>query len=76
MSFFTREHKKLALSTDAGSLMEGYRLSERRLECAAAHGDKRELKKAMAEHGKYEYAQLFQQTPEFKRKISKRRKAK
>lgn len=76
MSFFTREQKKLALNTDRGSLQSAYRLSEQRLSAIAREGNSRDLKSAMAEHQRYEYALLFTQTSEFKRKSNKRGKAK
>ena len=67
MSFFNQKQKELALASSPGILRSGYELSEFALMKAALHGDETELKKAMKEHGDFEYALLFQQTPEFKK---------
>lgn len=68
MSFFNRKHKQLALSNSKQQLETAYKLSEKRLKYISLTGNEKQLKKAMKEHGKYEYAMLYQNTPEFNKK--------
>lgn len=64
--FFTEEQKSLALSMKKGELKKRYKKSERDLKETAKTGNKRNLARVMKRHGNYEYAMLFQKTPEFK----------
>ena len=68
MAFFTAKHKKMAKRCSRQELQAGYNRSELNLERASYSGDPKELKKAMREHGNYEYALLYRNTPQFKRK--------
>ncbi len=52
-------------------LQRGYERADFALERASYNGDKKGLKEAMKEHRKYEYALLYRNTPEFKRKRKK-----
>ena len=72
MSFFKREHKKLALTNTPQHLQSKYRDSENMLIAVSKSGNEKEIKKAMQEHGKYEYALLYQITPQFKKKAGKK----
>ena len=74
MSFFNIKQKKLALSCDKQSLERAYYCSEDNLKKASLTGDEKWLKKAMKQHGDFEYAMLYQNTPEFKKKLDKRGK--
>ncbi len=74
MSFFNIKQKKLALSCDRQSLERAYHVSEDNLKKASLTGDEKWLKKAMKQHGEFEYAMLYQNTPEFKKKLDKRGK--
>ncbi len=47
---------------------------EDNLKKASLTGDEKWLKKAMKQHGDFEYAMLYQNTPEFKKKLDKRGK--
>ena len=53
-------------------LQRGYRSADLALERASYNGDKKELKRAMKEHQKYEYALLYRNTPEYKNKQRKK----
>ena len=66
MSFFKKEHKLIACKNPSTYLTKKYEKSEDRLKYYARVGDQKKLKKAMKEHGKIEYAMLYQHTPEFK----------
>lgn len=68
MGFFTGEQKKMAKKCSFYDLRRGYENADLALERASYSGDKKALNKAMAEHRKYEYALLYRNTPEFKRK--------
>ncbi|HIT62128.1 MAG TPA: hypothetical protein IAC38_01600 [Candidatus Caccovivens faecavium] len=67
MAFFKKIHKKLA-NKPRNYLQKKYMKSEADLLRASATGSDKIIKKAMKEHGKYEYALLYQNTPEFKNK--------
>lgn len=67
MSFFTKNHKMVACKNPAGYLHKKYEHSERQLKYYASIGDKKKLKKIMKEHSMWEYAMLYQQTPEYQR---------
>lgn len=68
MSFFKREQKRLALRNSKSNLENLYHKSELKLRRVSKTGNESELKKAMKEHGKYEYALLYQNTPEYRNK--------
>lgn len=68
MGFFTLRHKKLARKYTASELQSGYRYSENELKEAAENGDKKALKRAMKVHGNFEYAMLYKNTPEYKKR--------
>ena len=72
MGFFSRKQKKLALKTPRESLEKAYHESEQNLKRVANSGDEKALKKAMREHGNFEYAMLYKNTPEYKDKCKKR----
>lgn len=70
MAFFNDEHKQLSkLPRDV--LERQYSKTESRLKAVARTGNEKALKQAMKEHGKVEYALLFQSTPEFQEKKKK-----
>mgnify|MGYP001861183962 FL=1 len=73
MGFFKQSEKELAAKTPREALKREYERTERNLERATYTGDIREVKKAMKEHQKYEYA-LLTQTYERARKRKQRRK--
>ena len=72
MAFFKRVHKKLALTNAKQHLQSRYMDSENMLIAVSKLGNEKEIKKAMQEHSKYEYALLYQITPEFKKKAGKK----
>ena len=67
MGFFAKSHKELARKNPSGYLQRKYEHSERQLKYYASIGDKKKLKQIMKEHAKWEYAMLYQQTPEYRR---------
>lgn len=71
MAFFKREHKELAKKPKE-YLQQQYIKSERNLIRASATGNDKIIKKVMKEHGKYEYALLYQNTPQFRKKFIKK----
>lgn len=68
MSFFNKKQKQLALNCSRDRLEKAYHASEQSLRRASLSGDEKRLKKAMKQHGNFEYAMLYQNTPEFKKK--------
>lgn len=66
--FFTNKQKSLAFNLKKGELKKRYKKSERDLKITAKSGNEEELAKVMKRHGNYEYAMLFQNTPEFKKR--------
>lgn len=68
MGFFTRKQKKMAKQCSTQDLVRGYENSEFKLERASYNGSEKMLREAMKEHGDYEYALLYKNTPEFKKK--------
>ena len=68
MGFFNRKQKRLARKMTEYELIRKYKESENKLKEASKLGKEKELKSAMKEHGNYEYALLYRNTPEFKRK--------
>lgn len=71
MGFFTGEQKKMAKKFSFYELQRGYENADLALERASYSGNQKELKNAMKEHRKYEYALLYRNTPEFKKKFRK-----
>ena len=68
MGFFTARHKRLARKYTASELKDGYRYSESELREAAESGDVKALKRAMKVHGNFEYAMLYKNTPDYKKR--------
>ena len=68
MGFFTLRHKKLAKKYSVSELKDGYRYSESELREAAESGDVKALKRAMKVHGNFEYAMLYKNTPDYKKR--------
>lgn len=68
MAFFTMKHKKMAKKCSLRELQAGYERSEFNLERASYNGNIKELKRAMKDHGNFEYALLYRNTPTFKKK--------
>ncbi len=68
MAFFKARHKKMAKRCSLRELQSGYERSEFNLERASYSGDTKALKKAMRDHGDFEYALLYRNTPKFKKK--------
>ena len=52
-------------------LEKSYHESERCLKYASSFGDEKLLKQEMKKHADYEYALLYQNTPEFRKKAQK-----
>lgn len=71
MGFFTISQKRMAKKHSVKELQSAYNNSDFALERASYSGDIKELKKAMQEHRKYEYALLYRNTPEYKKKHKK-----
>ena len=71
MGFFSFKQKRLAKKNSYNTLVSNYAKSEFELERAACSGDTKQLKKAMKTHSNYEYAMLYQNTPQFKKKRKK-----
>ncbi len=72
MAFFKKVHKKLARTNSPESLARAYHSSEESLKRASRTGNEKLLKSAMKRHGNYEYALLYQNTPEFKKRRGRR----
>ena len=70
MAFFKKEHKELAKKPKE-YLQKQYIKSERNLIRASATGSDKIIRKVMKEHGKYEYALLYQNTPQFTKKFER-----
>jgi hypothetical protein len=68
MGFFTSHQKILAKTYSREALEYGYHKSEDNLRKAALSGDCKLLKQEMKKHGNYEYALLYKNTPEYKKK--------
>lgn len=68
MGFFTSEQKKLAKKCSSSELARCYQNSDIALERASFSGDQKALKEVMKQHRKYEYALLYKNTPQFKKK--------
>ena len=68
MAFFKKIHKRIAMYNSKESLEQAYHLSEMNLKKASLSGNEKLLKTAMKEHGNLEYALLYQNSPEFKKR--------
>lgn len=68
MAFFNQKQKKLALTNSRENLEKAYHISEQNLKNASKSGNEKWLKTAMKQHGNFEYAMLYQNTPEYKAK--------
>lgn len=68
MGFFNNRQKRLARKYTEYELKSGYRYSENELKEAAANGDIKALKRAMKVHGNFEYALLYKNTPDYKKR--------
>ena len=68
MRFFSRRQKRLARKYTASELRDGYRYSENELREAAENGDVKALKRAMKVHGNFEYAMLYKNAPDYKKR--------
>lgn len=71
MGFFNRQQKRLALSCPEEELQKAYHISEQNLKNASKSGNEKWLKTAMKQHGNFEYAMLYKQTPEYKSKVKR-----
>ena len=72
MAFFKKEHKKLA-KYNTTILKDCYRQTEIGLRNATASGNEKAIRTAMKRHQLVEYALLYKNTPEYKRKIKRRK---
>lgn len=66
MKFFTDYEKIVAQRNSTCALRKKYKESEKQLLKASRSGSDGMLSKAMESHHLYEYALLYQKTPEFK----------
>lgn len=66
---YSRKQKALALQNSSGSLKQAYEISERNLDYFARKGSTKDLNRAMQQHQDFEYALLYQQSPEYHKKI-------
>lgn len=68
MGFFTAKQKRLARNCSIDELENGYRASESALRMASYSGNEKQLKKVMKQHGNYEYALLYKNTPQYNKR--------
>ena len=68
MGFFSKKQKDFSCKNAYYDILKGYKESEKKLERASEMGDNKALKVAMEEHQCYEYALLYRNTPEYKRR--------
>ena len=61
MAFFKKKEKGLAKNCTTDCLRQGYRLTEQELIKACRTGKISEVKSAMKEHRKFEYALLYKE---------------
>ena len=64
--FFIDHQPNLDYQLKTGELRKKYKASEKELKQVAKTGNEVSLIKAMKKHGNFEYAMLFQKTPEFR----------
>lgn len=67
-SFFSGKQKVMAMNMSANELKKGYKKSEQMLRNVAKTGDEKALAEVMREHSNYEYALLYRNTPNFKKR--------
>ena len=67
MVFFKKIHKRLALNNSKEKLEQAYHISEENLKKVSKSGNEKWLKASMKQHGDFEYALLYQNSPEFKK---------
>ncbi len=70
--FFTSKHVSLASTKSRSELKREYKKSEKELKRVAKTGNETTLSRVMKRHGNIEYAMLYQNTPNFKRKGKKK----
>ena len=68
MKFFNEYEKMVALRSSTRELRKKYKESEKQLLKASRTGSDGMLLKVMESHKTYEYALLYQKTPEFKQR--------
>lgn len=68
---YTLKQKNIAIKTDVSVLNKAYGITEKQLDYFARKGSKKDLDRVMKKHQDIEYALLYQQSPEFKRKINR-----
>lgn len=71
---YSQRAKRLALQNDECVLKEAYKESEKRLNSCARKGSYKDLSTAMKMHQDFEYALLYRNSPEFKKKMKTRRR--
>ncbi len=75
MAFFSEYQKLIARRYKNRELKKKYKESERLLNKASKTGSESMISKAMESHRTFEYALLYQNTPEFKYKFERRAKS-
>lgn len=71
--FFNKEQKELARMRSNNDLKYLYKKSEEDLKKCAKVGDTYGMKENMKKHQLFEYALLYQDTPQFKKKEKKKK---
>jgi hypothetical protein len=71
MRIFSKKQKQLALTTPKRDLQAKFEQSEDLLKQACFAGRDKFIKAEMKNHKLYEYAMLYQNTPQYAKKISK-----
>ena len=71
MAFYSRKQKQLAKNTSAWDLKSVYRETEKDLEYYAQKGDMKKLKETMKKHKDYEYASLYKESMQYRKKVLK-----
>ena len=72
MIFFDEYEKIVAVRNSTCTLRKKYKESEKQLLKASRSGDDKLLLNAMDSHHLYEYALLYQKTPEYKQRKKKK----
>lgn len=68
MKFFNEYEKMVAMRNSRNVLKKKYRESEKQLLKASKTGSETMIAKAMESHKTFEYALMYQKTPEFKQR--------
>ena len=68
---YSRKQKQLARNCNSGDLRKAYEQSEKQLDILARKGSIKELNRGMKLHQNFEYALLYQQSPEFQKLVKK-----